>query len=394
MPQWKQYSGIWTPTQQAQALAAGTWTGIPSYSGFVWGFNSAGELGQDDRINRSSPTQIGALTTWLQLTGAYETKYGVFEDNTFYSWGNNGSGRLAQGDIIKRSSPTQVGALTNWLSVSGGQECTGSVKTDGTLWTWGANGYGNLGHNNTTSLSSPVQVGSDTDWQTPVGARRAIFCIKTDGSLWAIGGQNTYGQLGLSLDEFARVSSPTQVGAGTDWYKLSGWGYATAAIKTDGTLWTWGYNSYGQLGSNIGSPALEARSSPVQIGADTDWAEVSVGNAYVLATKTDGTLWSWGRGNINGQLGQNNNINYSSPVQIGALTTWTNVKMLVRGGGLASKTDGSLWAWGYNFYGEITGIGGNVGDVSSPVQIGSDTYWSLENVEPRTSPAALKITYS
>ena len=97
--------------------------------------------------------------------------------------------------------------------------------------------------------------------------------------------------------------------------------WSTAAIKTDGTLWTWGQNNYGQLGTND----LVHRSSPVQVGAATTWSLVSAGSYSIAAIKTDGTLWSWGLNNYNGQLGTNDTANRSSPVQVGSGTTWSQV---------------------------------------------------------------------
>ena len=113
-----------------------------------------------------------------------------------------------------------------------------------------------------------------------------------------------------------------------------------------GELWGWGYGSTGALGQGN----TTNYSSPVQVGALTDWASVSTGYQCTLATKTDGTLWAWGS-NAHSQLGTNNATNYSSPVQVGALTTWLNIA----GGfyhSLATTTDGKLYAWGYNGSGQ------------------------------------------
>ena len=125
---------------------------------------------------------------------------------------------------------------------------------------------------------------------------------------------------------------------------------AAAAALTK--LWSWGANNFGQLG--LGNTT--SRSSPVQVGTLTNWAEVSVGYGNVLAVKTDGTLWSWGFG-LYGALGQGNTTNRSSPVQVGALTDWAEAKISNRlFSTLAVKSNGTLWAWGGNGYGEL-GLG-------------------------------------
>jgi alpha-tubulin suppressor-like RCC1 family protein len=185
------------------------------------------------------------------------------------------------------------------------------------LWTWGENVFGQLGLNNTTYYSSPKQVGSGTNWASVYCGQRHTLSIKTDGTLWAWGFNST-GQLGLGNTTY--YSSPKQVGSLTNWSKISaGLGISTS-IKTDGTLWTWGRNNVGQLG--LGDTTQ--RNSPVQVGALTTWYLVSAGLgvfAQIASIKTDGTLWIWGGGG-SGKLGLGNITNYSSPKQVGALTSW------------------------------------------------------------------------
>ena len=107
-----QYSGSWTLQQQMQAKQAETW---PASAGlYSWGNNSGGQLGQNNRVNLSSPVQIGALTTWSNISSGLATK----TDGTLWSWGFNSSGELGQNDTINRSSPTQVGALTTWSKIA------------------------------------------------------------------------------------------------------------------------------------------------------------------------------------------------------------------------------------------------------------------------------------
>ena len=134
-------------------------------------------------------------------------------------------------------------------------------------------------------------------------------------------------------------------------------------------LWAWGNNDRGQLG--LGN--ITNYSSPKQIGALTTWSTASGGPGnFVLAVKTDGTLWSWGR-NAAGQLGLGNTTDYSSPKQVGALTAWSKV-FQTNGASASIKTDGTLWSWGQNAYGEL-GLGNTIYQ-SSPNQVGALTTWS------------------
>jgi alpha-tubulin suppressor-like RCC1 family protein len=255
------------------------------------------------------------------------------------------------------------------------------------LNSWGGNnGYGQLGLGNKTSYSSPKQVGSLTTWASTSGGSFFSGAVKTDGTLW-MWGYNGSGQIGNGVSG-ASPSSPIQVGALTNWATVS-CGYAfTIATKTDGTIWSWGQGSLGKLG--LGNTTYY--SSPKQIGALTNWYSVSAGPDSVIAIKTDGTMWAWGY-NGNGQLGQNNTTNRSSPVQIGALTTWATAT-LNRGGSnsgngyaLAIKTDGTIWSWGYNSDGELGS--GTTTNRSSPVQIGALTNW-LKVVANGYTNAAIK----
>ena len=158
------FSGKWTLTEQAQGIAAGTWTGISQYELYSWGDGTLGRLGLDDTINVSSPVQIGALTTWSQLATGGSFSLAVKTDGTMWSWGLGSSGRLGHNDTIWKSSPVQVGALTTWSKIAAATSFSLAIKTDGTMWSWGYSGYGQLGHNDTITLSSPVQVGALTTW--------------------------------------------------------------------------------------------------------------------------------------------------------------------------------------------------------------------------------------
>jgi len=292
-------------------------------------------------------------------------------DSNLFIWGNlSDYGANLQNNLIEYSSPVQVPG-TNWRSVTSSRETgvTLATKTDGTLWAGGRNEFGNLGQNNRTYYSSPVQI-PGTTWSANIttsnGTDAQAGAVKTDGTLW-IWGKNSFGGLGLnesaSPSSANSKSSPTQIGSGTDWNTTprtfsSGSNYSVAT-KTDGTLWAWGYNDYGNMGDNDRT----RRSSPTQIPGST-WNKVSAFFVTTLAIKTNGELWAWGN-NDEGQLGQSNKTQYSSPVQIPG-TTWQDVAMGYQQA-IATKTDNTMWAWGSNEYG-ILGIN-NQTNYSSPKQV-------------------------
>ena len=363
-----QYSGKWTLQSQAQATAAGTWTGLPFGTLYGWGSNTNGKLGLGNTTSYSSPKQVGSLATWKVVKIAYNSHtLAIKNDGTLWSWGQNGNGQLGLNNRSYYSSPKQIGALTAWLTVSGSYFQSVAIKTNGTLWSWGANTVGQLGLGNTVAYSSPKQVGSLTDWLNVACGYNFTMAVKTDGTLWGWGG-NINGQLGLG--NRTAYSSPKQIGLLTNWSSASGSrNNFAAAIKTDGTLWMWGINGSG----NLGQGNLTSYSSPKQVGSLTNWVSIDVSNTneFAIATKTDGTLWGWGRGS-NGQLGLNNNTSFSSPKQVGSLTNWLNVATGYAWV-LSIKTDGTLWAWGENSQGQFGN--GNTTNISSPIQIGALGNW-------------------
>ena len=247
----------------------------------------------------------------------------VVSGGTLWAWGFNADGQLGDGTTTTRSSPVQIGTLTTWASVASGWAHCLARKTDGTIWGWGWNQYGTLGQGNTTNKSSPVQIGTLTTWASVENGNATSMARKTDGTLWAWGynGTNSAGMLGLG--DLTHRSSPVQVGALTTWGVASvgnGGVFHSCTTKTDGTIWTSGRNDDGRLGDGT----TTNRSSPVQVGTLTTWASVVGGGGHCLARKTDGTIWGWGANN-NGQLGDGTATNRSNPVQIGALTTWTSI---------------------------------------------------------------------
>ena len=296
---------------------------------WTWGYNLRGQLGTADVNNRSSPvTTAAGGTTWIQSSTGTRHSHGVKSDGTLWSWGYMRYGRLGNGFGTTSciTSPEQA-CCNNWVQVSAGCHHGMGIQSDGTLWGWGLNPYGVLGTGNTTSRNSPGAVaGGGTNWSYVNTAYRHSAGIKTDGTLWTWG-RNPYGQLGNGTSGYGtcRSSPVTTAGGGTNWCNVSVGRGTTAGIKTDGTLWTWGYNFHGQLGIGT-SGAASCRSSPgTTAGGGTTWLKISLGCVHVTALKTDGTLWTWGC-NTFGQLGDGGAINRSGPVTVsGGGTNWCSV---------------------------------------------------------------------
>ena len=196
------------------------------------GFNSQGQLGHGNTTVRSSPVQVGSLTTWSKVAcGRYAT-VAIKTDGTAWAWGENNYGMLGDGSNTNRSSPVQIGSLTTWANVACGRWHTALVKTDGTLWGCGHNGSGQLGQGDSTHRSSPVQVGSLTNWSIPTAGTigQTTWVLKTDNTIWGIG-NNGSGHLGDGTD--ANRSSPVQFGSDAAWYAVGGGSNNVTAVRKE-----------------------------------------------------------------------------------------------------------------------------------------------------------------
>jgi len=308
---------------------------------WTWGMNEDGAFGipsYGHNATISSPVQVGSSTTWkntITTSMGNTTRGAIKTDGTLWMWGMGEKGTLGlnQPHNTKYSSPVQIPGTT-WKMISTSDSTNGAVKTDGTLWIWGNNAQGQLAQNNLTQRSSPVQI-PGTTWNYIHCGYGAFSAIKTDGTMWSWG-SNTNGLLGLNQPTPTKLSSPVQV-PGTTWKMTDSGnlGY-TLAIKTDGTMWGWGHNDKGVLGNNSNSDTgTPSYSSPTQIPGTT-WSFVACDTSKSnYALKTDGTLWSWGY-QYHGQLGQNQGgeKSYSSPAQIPG-TSWSGV--------FAGREDGFLY---------------------------------------------------
>jgi alpha-tubulin suppressor-like RCC1 family protein len=316
----------------------------------------------------------------VDIEDHFATDYWLFEQfigDQLWAWGDNTFGAVGDNtNTVSRSTPRQeFTSSTNWDQISASDNVL-AVKTNGTLWAWGRDSGGELGDN--TSLidkSTPVQVGTATNWKQISASSSHSTAIKTDGTLWSWG-VNTVGQLGDGT--VTAKSTPVQVGTATNWKQVTAGSTYTLAIKTDGTLWSWGQNSNGQLGDGT----IAVRVIPTQeFTSSTNWKQVEAGSGHTVAIKTDGTLWAWGR-NDNGQIGDNTQgtlgaNSRSTPRQVGTATNW---KQVDAGGGTtaAIKTDGTLWAWGGNSAGQV---GDNTNaSRSTPTRVGTSNNWKQVSV--------------
>ena len=339
---------------------------------WTWGGRLCGVIGDGGVTGRSSPgTTAGGGTTWCEACAGRYISAAIKTDGTLWTWATGTSGQLGDGTVVRRSSPgTTAGGGTTWCQISAHTYSMAAIKTDGTAWTWGLNNNGQLGDLTVINRSSPgTTVGGGTNWCQISEGKCHTGAVKSDGTLWTWG-NNFAGQLGDGT-VVARSSPGTTVGGGNNWCQISAGDRQIAALKSDGTAWTWGNNAPGRLGDGT----VVARTSPgTTVGAGTNWCQIHTGYGHSAAIKTDGTAWTWGRND--GRLGDGTVVYRSSPVTTsGGGTNWCQINAGVFSGvSAAIKTDGTAWTWGYNNC-------GNLGDLtvvprSSPgTTVGGGTTW-------------------
>jgi alpha-tubulin suppressor-like RCC1 family protein len=358
---------IYAQCWQNIALGGATTIFIKS-DGTLWatGWNEYGQLGDGTNVNKSVLTKIGNDNDWKSVTlGANLQTLAIKNDGTLWAWGRNINGQVGDGTNIDRNLPTKIGNNNDWKFVVAGRQHSLAIKNDGTLWAWGSNSQGELGDGTTVSKNIPTKIGNDTDWKSIAAGYRYTIALKNDGTLWTCG-DNDWGQLGNGKP-YISTNVLSKIGDSNNWLLISTRISTSSAIQKDGTLWTWGNNQQGQLGNGDVDHNVTV---PTQIGIDKNWKQIASGDLNSSALKTDGTLWTWGL-NDYGQLGDGTYIDKFTPTQIGNATDWESI---YTGGGHsgALKSDGTFWTWGLNSSGQ-TGNGTTTIDINYPIQISCPT---------------------
>jgi alpha-tubulin suppressor-like RCC1 family protein len=344
---------IWNPPTTLGREAQPTIAGGDLYSLAIcadgslwaWGNNSYGELGDGTTINRSTALRIGTGTDWVAVSAGGPASLALKSDGSLWAWGRNEYGQLGDGTTTDRHVPTRIGAANDWVAVHVGGYFSLALKSNGSLWAWGSNAYGQLGDGTTTDRHVPTRIGTDTHWVRMAAGFGHVLALKSDGSLWAWG-WNSAGKLGDGTTTDRLV--PTRIGTGTDWVTVAAGYTHSMAIKSDSTLWAWGWNPAGELGDGTTSTRLV----PTKIGrAGSNWSAISAGYGHSLALKSDGSLYAWGY-NKHGELGDGTNTSRRLPTRIG---TGTNGAAISAGKlhSLCLWNAGLLWSSGNNQNGEL-----------------------------------------
>ena len=324
--------------------------------------------------NEPTPIQLGTASDWQKVVSGVANTFAIKNNGTLWGSGDNLYGGLGIGSTAINSNVfLQIGTATNWSKIAAAQFFTIALRTDGTIWGWGQNDFFQVIGGTVANQLIPVQIGTANDWvDVETTSVRTSFGLKSNGTVWGWGSNS--GML-LGSSAVSSLSTPTQLNTATDWSKLAAGAVHILALKTNGTLWAWGAGDYGQLGNN----ATNSSFNPIQIGTDT-WSYIAAGTSTSYGIKSNGTLWSWGRNN-NGQLGHGTTTDLLVPTQIGTDTDWATIDTNHFNFRVATKTDGTVWVWGFNTHGEF---GNGTVNVSSNVPLQNTAICTTLEIESLT----------
>jgi alpha-tubulin suppressor-like RCC1 family protein len=334
---------------------------------------------------RESPVAAGPLAAQLQITSNLPSQYtyvavsgaGLPNSTSGLSFstaaaqafaaGSDSNGQLGAGNIGASLLSTPAGvrpASQSFVAVSAGGTHSLGLRSDGTVWSWGADGSGQLGNNSSSSDAwSPVQVPTEAGIIGISAGGSHSLAVGSDGTVWSWG-SNSYGQLGYSTSS-SQSGVPSEVpGLPASIVQVSAGASHSLALQANGTVWAWGLNSSGQLGNGNTTNST----APVQVtGLPSGIVAISAGGAQSLALASNGTVWAWGL-NSSGQLGNGSTTSSDTAVEVSGISTAVGIAA-GNAHSLALLANGSVDAWGLNSSGQL----GNGSTTSSdtPVAVSS-----------------------
>ena len=384
---------------------------------WTWGANLSGKLGIADtnQVRMASPVEVhgannlGFLNSVSAIMGCEMHNVALKSDGTVWSWGMNAFGQLGNGTTNDSWTPVQTGLtavppLTSVVKLGGRPYFTIAVKSDGTVWSWGMNRYGQMGNGTVNPLSGPqvtVPTMVSNSWPGgSINSPRQVTCgyqfgaaLTTNGTVWTWG-SGSHGELGQGAATTSYY--PAQVPGLTNIISISAGWFHILAVKSDGTAWAWGNNSNGELGDGT----TANRFNPVQVLNVSNAVAVSGGDSHSSALTADGMVWKWGLNDL-GELGNGTTNSTPNAYPAKILTDkfgngFSNIVMMAARDyhNIALKTDGSVWMWGANDQGQCgNGTTNNTWQPTPVLGLGPRVGLGL-NIQPSAGPGYVDLTWN
>lgn len=333
---------------------------------WTWGDNVSGGLGNGTGAVGQIPVELPNFTGVVDVSGGNDFSLALRSNGTVWGWGTNVGAQLGTGagGATPVTTPVQTLGITTATAISAGYGHGMALLSGGTVVGWGLNNFGQLGDGTSGNVRlSPVPLPALSNITAIFSGEVHSMAIRNDGTndrtLWTWG-HNTWGQLGQGTAGVPNPT-PTMISGLTGVVSMAAGDRHTLIAKADGTVWVWGANDVGQLGQ--GTTDMTSHPNPIQVPGITDAVAVGAGLFHCLVVRSDGTVTAWGQNDF-GQLGDGSQTNNPSPGPVPGLTGVTSVA----GGilySLAVKSDGTVWSWGQNGFGQL----GNTVPVFSAVPV-------------------------
>ncbi len=368
-----------------------------------WGNNRYGQLGNATNSGSNyanpTPTKVVSSVKFSQIAAGYNHSLAIDTNGDIWAWGHNLYGQLGvatnSGTNAPVTAPNKVTSDVKFAQIVAGHYHSMAIDTNGDTWAWGSNQYGQLGNASSANDPHPVPDRVDSAVQFSQISAGWVHSVALDdnGDVWTWG-SNRYGQLGNTTNSGTTNSNPvpTKVDIGVDFGQISGGYNHSLALDTNGDVWGWGHNQYGQLGNTTNNGSLNPNPAPTKMISSVKFSKISAGYYHSMAIdNSNGDAWAWGH-NLYGQLGNTENVGTTTP-NPAPLKVITNAKFSQIAAGYHSslaidETDIEAWSWGWNYYGQLgylTNVGTTVANPNpTKVFLSSETF---------TSGAVTSITF-
>ena len=363
---------------------------------YTFGYNANGQLGNGTINNVNIPTKVNISNIMQISAGATHTTL-LGENRKIYTTGSNSNGELGIGTNEDKLIFNEITAVEDMMSVDAGNTYNVAIKYDGDVYGWGDYYHGTQNIKTKTNSRIPVKIGNDSTYmeETEItvnvnGTKQIAISPRYTFNVFNEDEEESEFTFETINEDVATVNEKgivTGVKTGVTWVKVTenetmqqnvvivkvieqgvkyapqiagGDGYA-AVLKGDGSIWSFGYNSDGQLGNDTLAPI----NIPSQTNILATYKQVVAGEKFTLALRDDGTVWAWGD-NSYGMLGQGNRVSAKKPVQVQVLN---NIVSIAAGDNHAIALDnqGNVYTWGLNSKGQLGN--GNTQTVSIPEKI-------------------------